>query len=134
MPGRTLLLALAVSTAAAADKAWTFEPGQTLVSVELGPVHARISATSLNLTGKVIEQDDGQMQAEVHLALASFATGKSARDAQFREAGDAAQNAEVVFIGASSKPPKDGVIQIEGAITLHGVTRSITVPVTVARV
>ena len=133
MTGKTLLLALLASSAASAEKAWIFEPGQTLVSIEMGPARARISATSLNLSGKVLEQDDGGVQAEVHIALASFGTGKPARDAQLRQAGDVAQYPEIVFIGASQKPAKDGVVQLDGTLTLHGVTRQLIVPISVVR-
>src|SRR5438552_688543 len=83
---KVLALAVLASTAASAEKAWIFEPGQTLVSIEMGPARARISATSLNLTGKVLEQEDGGMQAAAHLAPASFATGKPSRAAQPRHA------------------------------------------------
>jgi polyisoprenoid-binding protein YceI len=133
MTAKVLLLALLASTAANAEKAWIFEPGQTLVSIEMGPARARILATSLNLTGKMLEQDDGAMQAEVHIAVASFATGKPARDAQLRQASDAAQFPEIVFIGATSKSPRDGVAQLDGTLTLHGVTRRLVVPVSIVR-
>lgn len=130
---RALLTVLFVSAAAHADKLWVFEPGQALVSVEVGPARARLSATSLGMTGRVRELEDGSVQAEVRLALASFTTGTAARDAQLRRESNAAQHPDIVFEGTAAAPDKDGVLNLQGTLTLHGASRPFSVPVTLVR-
>lgn len=127
---KTLAGLLLVSAAAHAEKAWVFDPGQALVSVEAGPSRARFSATSLGMSGRVLEKGDGSVNAEVRLDLASFTTGSAQRDAQLRRDADAAQYPQIVFEGASLVPGKDGALRLAGTLTLHGLARPFTVPLT----
>jgi len=130
---RTALIAVLLTSAAArADKAWIFEPGQTLVHVQMGPARARISATSLHLAGRVIEQSAGGVKAEIHVALASFGTGLPARDEKLQQKSDAERFPEIVFEG-KAPPTDDGTLRFEGTIKLHGVSRAVTVPVEIVR-
>lgn len=126
MNARALALLLSVSSAALADKAWVFEPGQALVSVELGPAHARLSATSLGMSGLLRELPDGGVSAEIRVALASFATGAPARDQQLK--AEAAQFPEIVFSGAAPAG-RDDTFHLEGTLTFHGVSRALSLPV-----
>lgn len=128
---RALALLLFVSAAARADKAWVFEPGQSLVSVEFGPAKARVSATSLGMSGRVREQEDGGVRAEIHVALASFATSAAVPGHLLK--ADAAQFPEVVFEGAAPSAGRDGTMHLQGTLTFHGVSRPLALPVTVVR-
>ena len=131
MSPRILALLLLASAAARAEKAWNFEPGQALVSVELGPVKARLSATSLGMSGRVREQNNGAVQAEIHVAFASFVTSAAASGTKLK--AEAAQFPEIVFEGASTSAGRDGVMQLDGTLTFHGVSRPLALPVTVVR-
>jgi polyisoprenoid-binding protein YceI len=128
---KALLPLLLVSAAAHAEKAWVFEPGQALVSVEVGPARARLSAISLGMSGKVRELGGGALQAEVRLSLASFTTGAAARDQEIRQQGNAADFPEIVFQGTSGAPDDDGKVNLKGTLTFHGASRPLSVPVTV---
>ncbi len=132
MTGKLLALALLASAAAHADQAWTFEPGQTLVRVEMGPARARLSATSIDLSGRVVERAAGTLQAEIRIALASFGTGQAARDEKLHQLGDAEHFPEAVFTGAAPAA-RDGATQLQGTLTLHGIAKALTVPVEVVR-
>lgn len=129
---KVLLPLLLASAAAHAEKAWVFEPGQALVSVELGPARARINAVSPALTGLVRELDGGALRAEVRLGVLSFTTGNPAHDQRLHAEGNAAQFPEVVFEGVSGSP-RDGTVQLRGTLTFHGVSRQLSVPVAVVR-
>lgn len=118
-----LLLALTVASAAAqAEQGWVVEPGQAVVTVQIG----RSSATSLGLSGHVRELTGGALYAEVRVPLASF-TGSAAR-----RPPHAAPQAEIVFEGAGAAP-RDGIVKLRGTLTVLGVSRQVEVPAVVAR-
>jgi polyisoprenoid-binding protein YceI len=127
-----LALALLASAAARADQAWIFEPGQALVRVEMGAARARFSATSVDLSGRVIERAAGGVQAQIRIALASFGTGVAARDEKLQHQGDAEHYPEIVFEG-TAPAEKDGTLRLQGTLTFHGASRPLTVPVEVVR-
>ena len=131
MNGRALALLLFAAAAAQADQAWVFEPGQALVSVELGPAKARLSATSLGMSGRVSELTDGSVHAEIRVALASFATSASTAGQQLKS--EAAQFPEIVFEGAAPSAGQNGTMHLEGTLTFHGVSHPLALPVTVVR-
>ncbi len=129
-----LLVVLLASASARADKdkVWIFEPGQALVQVRMGAARARLAATSLDLSGRVIELSGGGARAEIHVALASFGTGKAAQDEKLQQQGDAERFPEIVFEG-KAPPAKDGKLRFDGTLKLHGVSRAVTVPVEMVR-
>jgi polyisoprenoid-binding protein YceI len=131
--GRILLPLFLASAGAQADKAWTFEPGQALVSVEMGPARARLSATSLGMSGRVRELSNGTMQAEIRLSLLSFATGTPTRDQQLRDESGAADFPEIVFKGAAPASGNQSALQLEGTLTFHGKALPLSVPITLVR-
>src|SRR5690242_6432762 len=95
-----VLLPLLLATAARAERVWVFEPGQSLISVEI----RRISATSTGIKGMVRELDDGTVEAQVRLAASSFSTGRPDRDRNIDKEG------EIVFEGRAAKRGKDGML------------------------
>ncbi len=132
---RILLVAVLLTAAAArAEQTWVFEPGQSLVSVEVGPKGARVSAVSLSLTGQFVEQEAGQMKAALRLDLASFATGVRPRDAQLREASDAAAFPAITFDGTAPASGKDGKLHFTGTLTVRGVARPVELTVATVRI
>lgn len=126
MTGKFFIPLLLASTAQA-EQAWVFEPGQSLVSVEVGPAKARIAATSLGVKGRVRELDGGSVEAEFRLAASSFTTGSSERDRKMDRDG------EIVFEGRAAAPGKDGVLHLKGTLTFRGASRQVEVPVHVVR-
>lgn len=114
-------LTVATAAAAQAQQTWVFEPGQSLVSVEVGPKAARISAASPSLNGQLVEQGGGLVKAALRLDLASFATGARAHDALLREAAGGADAAPILFEGTAPASGTDGKLHFTGTLTVRGV-------------
>src|SRR5205085_10320494 len=115
MFGRLLVALLLASAGARAERAWAFEAGQALVSVEL---KGALSAVSRDLSGRVRELPGGGLAADVRVPLASFGSGNPARDQRVR--GEAGQDfPEIVFEGSAPAPNKDGFTRLRGTLTLH---------------
>ncbi len=106
-----LLLALLL-----AGNTWAVEPGQSLVTV----VKGRQAATSLGLTGRMVEREDGGIGAELRL-----------REVSFDRSLD--PHAEIVFEGAAAAPGKDGILHLKGTLTVRGVSRALEIPLTLVR-
>ena len=128
MVGRVIFPLLLASTAASADKAWVFEPNQTLVAVQIGSAHAEVSAVSLGLTGSVREMEGGGIQVNVRIATDSFRTGSPARDEKLREG---VRSSEIVYRGLAGSPAKDGALYVRGTLTFHGVSQALSVPISI---
>jgi len=126
MSGRLIFPLLLASSAAYADKAWVFEPNQTLVSVEIGSGRAEVSAVALGLSGSVRELEGGGIQANVRIATNSFTTGNQARDEKLRES---VESSAIVFRGLAGSPAKD--LYLRGTLTFHGVSRPLSVSVSI---
>jgi polyisoprenoid-binding protein YceI len=118
---------LLLASAAQAEQAWVFEPGQSLVSVEVGPAKARVAVTSLGVRGRVRELDGGNVEAEIRLSASSFTTGSAERDRKVDRDG------EIVFEGRAAAPGKDGLLRLKGTLTFRGVSRPVEIPVHVVR-
>src|SRR5438067_1475165 len=126
MSGRILTLLLLLAGAARAEKTWVFEPGQALVAIEAGPQRAGVSAVSLGLSGSMRELENGSIQADLRLSVASFTTGNASRDLRARQGSNAAQHPEIVFAGTGS--PNDGKLRLHGTLTLLGQQRPLDIP------
>ena len=135
MTTRTLTIASALvvllSSAARADQSWTFEAGQGLVSVEVGPRAARLNAVSVTLTGQMRELDSGEFRAEVRIPLSSFSTGSAARDASLAE--PVAKDGDLVFEGTAPQL-KDGRLRFAGTLTVHGATQPLVLNLVATRI
>lgn len=134
MARSTLIALLLSASTASAGQTWIFEPGQALVSVEVGPKAARISAVSVALNGRFVEQEAGPVKAALRLDLASFATGKSTRDAQLREAADAAAFPSILFEGTAPARGEDGKLHFTGTLTVRGGAHPFDLTVATVRI
>jgi len=69
---------------------------------------------------------------EFHIKTASINTGVADRDNHLRSPDffDAAKNPEITFKSASVKPKGKDLFEVTGDLTMHGVTKRITLPVT----
>ena len=132
---RTSFIAVLLAAASArAGQTWTFEPGQSLVSVEVGPKAARVSAVSLSLNGQLAEQASGEVKAALRLDLAAFSTGVRARDAQLLEAAGGDASPFITFEGTSPASGKDGKLHFTGTLTVRGVARPLDLTVATVRI
>ena len=116
-----LLALLLASPAALAERRWTVEAGQALVSVEAG----RFTAFSHGITGTLVELDNGLSRLELHLPLATLTTGNAALDEQ------AVRQGEAVFEGVAEG--HDGALNFIGTLRLRGVSRPVALTISVSR-
>jgi len=83
-------------------------------------------------TISVNTKDITKSSVEVTIETPSIATGNEARDNHLRSADffDAAKYPVITFKSTSVKEVAKGKLEVTGAFTLHGVTRTIVIPVT----
>lgn len=93
-----------------AANVWAVEPGQSVVTVLKGPA----IATSLGMTGRVSEMEDGAITADFRVSHFD------------RRIFDG----EVTFEGSAPKTGRDGVHHLKGTLTLGSVTRTVEIPIT----
>jgi len=120
-----IALPLAVLLAAAsarAERRWSVEPGQTLVSMDA----AQFSAFSYGLNGELEEQDDGAVRLLLRIPLATLTTGDSALDRSVPREGE-------LVLDLSGRPSGDESIDFEGTITVHEVAKPVKFRLSVAR-
>ena len=132
MTARLLLCLLFVSAAARAERSWIFERGQSLVTAEVGPRKARLSAVSSGLAGRLNENDQGELLAEVRIPLASFDAGDKRRNEKVRETAAPARFPEIVFQG-KAPAAEDGATVLTGTLTFHGEARPFQIPLKLVR-
>ncbi len=77
----------------------------------------------------VVDPDPAKSSVRVVVKAASIDTNVDARDAHLRSADflDVAEYPEIVFASTSIAKSKDGYVA-QGTLTLHGVTKAVTVP------
>ncbi len=120
-----LALPLAVLLAAAsahAERRWSVEPGQTLVSVDA----ALFSAFSHGLSGELEEQDDGAVRLVLRIPMESLTTGDTAQDRTVPREGE-------LVLDLSGRPSGDENIDFEGTITVREVAKPVKLRLSVAR-
>jgi polyisoprenoid-binding protein YceI len=120
------------AAAAQAGQTYSFEPGQSLVTIETGPRTARLAAVTHSVSGHVTEQEGGALRADLKLAIAPFTTGNAPRDSRLFATLAVAAFPEATFAGIAA-PAQDGKTRFEGTLTFHGVSKPIAVPVTLVR-
>lgn len=117
-----LALLLAAAGAAVAE-----ESDQVLVTYELAVGRGRISGVSRSMAWSATQLGDNGVQVQLRIPADSFRSGHDEFDSVVREA---LQAARYPFVEA------EGSIRgsrFEGTLTLRGVTRPLSIPVTVVR-
>jgi polyisoprenoid-binding protein YceI len=108
---------------------WTIDPAHTQIEFSvrhmgLATVRGRFGAFS----GSVVTDDTGAPSAvSVEIATASIDTSAAARDAHLRSADffDAEVNPTITFRSTGIRPRGRDRYEVEGDLTMHGVTRSV---------
>jgi polyisoprenoid-binding protein YceI len=109
---------------------WTLDPAHS--QVEFAVKHMMVTTVRgqfRNFSVDVDFDEDHPEQSSIvaHIDASSVETGMEARDAHLRSADffDAATYPELTFRSTEIRAAGDGY-QIEGDLTIHGVTRSVT--------
>jgi polyisoprenoid-binding protein YceI len=126
---RTAAIALGATIAAQAAETYKLDPAHTSVGFDIAhlvisEVHGRFN----DVAGEVVLDGDKLVSAKAIIQVKSIDTGIAKRDDHLRSPDffDAEKYPTITF--ESTKVEND---RLTGKLTLHGVTREITLPVTV---
>lgn len=124
---------MATITAPAAAT-WKIDPIHS--NVEFAVKHLMISTVKgrfADVTGTVTAQepDFADASIEATIVVASIDTRNDQRDAHLRSADffDAGQYPTITFRSTATQRDEDGDLQLRGELTIHGVTREVTLAV-----
>jgi len=108
---------------------WTVDPAHS--SVEFQVKHlgiATVKGAFADFAGALEIEADGTASARGTVQVASVDTRERQRDEHLRSADffDAEQNPDITFSSTAIEPLDDDRFRIDGDITIHGVTRPIS--------
>ncbi len=132
-PALLAALLLAAAVPAAADDVWTVDKAHSTVGFEVrhlvSSVHGRFGDFSGTITGDPAAPESATVAFTIRTA--SISTNEEARDKHLRSADffDAEKNPEITFRSTSIKPAGAGHYQVTGPLTMHGVTKEVTLDV-----
>ena len=129
------LLPLALALPAAADT-WNVDKAHSVVGFEIrhlvGKVQGRFGEFSGTVTGDPAKPESSTVAFTIKTA--SISTNEEKRDAHLKSPDffDAEKNPEIAFRSTSIKPGAAGHYLVTGPLTMHGVTKDVTLDVTLA--
>lgn len=123
-------LALAAAPAGAAGSGWTLDPSHTQIVVAVDHLgFSTVTAVFRDVAGEVAFDPDDVAATRVSLAIAagSFDSFSAERDAFVRGENflDVARHPTIAFVSTGLAPTGPDTAQIEGELTLLGVTRPV---------
>ena len=116
------LAGLLAAASARAERRWSVEREQTLVSMDA----AQFSAFSHGLSGELEEQDDGAVRLVLRIPLETLTTGDSAQDRTVPREGE-------LVLDLAGRASGDESIDFEGTITVREVAKPVKVRLSIAR-
>ena len=136
------LTALVVVLAAAAVAApafagtthWTFDPVHTEVNFEVPyMVFSSVDGKFLKFQGTVTLDDADVTKSKVDVTIdpTSISTGNKMRDRHLRgdEFFDAKKFPKITFVSSKITKGSDGKLEVQGTLTMHGVSKLLTLEV-----
>lgn len=131
---RSSALALALSTfvgGAAHASSWVLDPDHTTIGFSVKHMMVTdVKGTFDKFTGSVEidDKDPSKSLVNVEIDVASIDTRNSKRDDHLKSPDffDVAKNAKMTFKSTKVEVAKDGSMKITGDLTMHGVTKSVT--------
>ncbi len=128
-------LALAAGSNAGEVARFATEQDQVLVTYQAALGRQQLSGVSRALAGAVEELPGAGLRVVAHVPASSFESGSPAVDALFRHALEAERYSTIDFEGSASLGKRTGqfTVQLEGTLSLHGVSQRLAVPVKVLR-
>jgi polyisoprenoid-binding protein YceI len=129
-----LVLATAgISSAAAADETIAFDKNHTLVGFRIRHVVSKVEGRFRDFEGVIAidRQNPSASRVELTIQAASIDTGAPDRDNHLRSADffDVAKYPTISFKSTKVEPQGNDVYRVTGDFTMHGVTKSIQIPV-----
>jgi polyisoprenoid-binding protein YceI len=134
---RKLFAAAVLSTLAAlplhADT-WTVDPSHSEVSFQIRHMVSQVRGSFNDFTGTVNmdAKNPANSSVEFHIKAASIDTNNADRDKHLRTADffDVEKYPEITFKSDSVKPAGKNKYNVTGTLTMHGISKKVTLPVT----
>ncbi|MBK8792639.1 MAG: YceI family protein [Holophaga sp.] len=129
-----LVLGLTLSAVGFAQDVYTIDSVHSQVGFRIRHIVAKTSGRFTKFTGaiKVDSKDVTKSSVEVVIDATSINTDNEARDKHLRGADffDVEKFPTVTFKSTAVKEAEKGKLLVTGDLTMHGVTKSITIPIT----
>ncbi len=134
----SLLLALTLATGGPATTSWVVDPAASTVRYRVVHKLHQVDGASSRIEGKASVQANGHVITMLRAPIDSFDSGDRNRDSHLLEVMESATHPFVVVKAAGALPPgtatvgapaSTALLQLDGAVELHGVKQPISVPV-----
>ena len=133
---RTLLLTLVAATpllAQDAPEAWTVDKGHSSAQFKVRHMMANVTGQFRDFEGNISidRANPAKSSVEFTIQAASIDTGNENRDQHLRSPDffDAAKFPAITFKSTSVTPKSANEFDVTGDLTMHGVTKRVTLPV-----
>lgn len=130
----TCLLVFGMAGAAAAATTYTIDPAHSDVSFKIRHLIANVAGQFAEFDGTISADWDNLEASSVRFAIkaASIDTRNEDRDKHLRSADffDVEKHPEITFVSDRITKAGDNSYSVTGKLTMHGVTKEVTLPVT----
>ena len=132
--GAVLAAALATASPALAADSYTFDKAHTTVGFQVRHIVTMVGGRFQDFAG-TIQVDRAKPESssvEFTIQAASISTGDAKRDEHLKSPDffDVATHPTITFKSTSVKPAGKDAFQVTGTLTMRGVTKQVTLPVT----
>jgi polyisoprenoid-binding protein YceI len=132
--GAAAAAALAMASPALAADTYQFDKSHTTVGFQVRHIFTMLGGKFQDFSGtiKVDRARPESSSVEFTVQVASISTNEPKRDEHLKSPDffDVANHPTITFKSTAVKPAGNNVYQVTGNLTLRGVTKSITIPVT----
>ena len=132
-----LAVAVALASPALAADTYQFDKAHTTVGFQVRHIFTMLGGKFQDFSGtiKVDRAKPESSSVEFTIQAASIFTNEPKRDEHLKSPDffDVASHPTITFKSTSVKPAGDNAYQVTGDLTMRGVTKSITIPVTLPR-
>ncbi|HSD72856.1 MAG TPA: YceI family protein, partial [Thermoanaerobaculia bacterium] len=130
--GLGLLLAITAS-ATAAPETFVFDKAHTKVGFQIRHWLTKVDGRFRDFEGKIVidRENPANSRVDVTIPAASIDTGSDRRDADLKSPNffDVEKFQTITFSSSKVEPKGKDLYEVTGTFTMHGVTRTLVVPV-----
>jgi polyisoprenoid-binding protein YceI len=127
-------LALAVAGLAGASDTWKIDTAHSGVDFKIRHLMSKTSGQFGTFDGTIVTDFENLDQSSVQFVIdaASIDTDNADRDKHLRSADffDVESHPEITFVGERFTKVGENEYEVTGELTMHGVTKTVTLPVT----